>query len=249
MNAKLEPPAPPAPPAARLPVYADILSQAISGELVGMANYAAMVGLHADVEGQLQALASATAERGHAERFSGAARDIGVVPIVNPDAPYWRRVRAAFLRHAGARDLIACLVIQEVMLEAFAVSMYRAVAEVADEPLASVFRAIGLEEAEHVDHATAPLRAALEHDRDAFEAKVESLHEEVMTILAEMLSAQDAAGHCGLCHGSCVKEALPLVGLERGRLRGMALNQYLRTLDAIGVRGERSLAWVARLPL
>jgi hypothetical protein len=29
----------------------------------------------------------------------------------------------------------------------------------------------------------------------------------------------------------------------------LALNRYLRTLDRIGVRGELSLSWVARLPV
>ena len=33
-------------------VFADILSQAITGELIGMANYAAMVRLHPDAAGQ-----------------------------------------------------------------------------------------------------------------------------------------------------------------------------------------------------
>jgi hypothetical protein len=172
-----------------------------------------------------------------------------VRPIVDVEAPYWSRVRKAFLRHADADDYVACLVIQEVMLESFAVSLYRAVAEVTPEPLAKVFAAIGDEEAEHVDHAVEELREVLAADRDAFEAKVEALNDEVMAILAEMLVEKDTVAHCGLCNGSCVKASLRDVGLAPARLRGLALASYLRTLDRIGVRGERSLAWAARLPL
>src|SRR5258705_312785 len=77
------------------------------------------------------------------------------------DAPYWRRLRQAFLRYVDAGDRIACLIIQEVMLESFAVSMYHAVADEAHEEMAKVFRAIGDEEEGHVDHAIGELQDAL----------------------------------------------------------------------------------------
>lgn len=230
-------------------VFTDILSQSVTGELIGMSNYAAMIRLYPDAAGQCDAMAHAANELGHSEAFRQAARDLGVTPIVNLEAPYWRRLRTTFLRHVDAGDAIACLLIQEVMLEAYAVSMYHAVADVAHDKLAKVYRAIGDEEEGHVDHAIEELQAALAADRDAFENKVEGLHDEVMTTLAEMLGAKDSVGHCGLCHGECVKSSLHHVGLNRATLRGLALNYYLRTLDRIGVRGERSLAWVARLPV
>ncbi|HEV2123249.1 MAG TPA: ferritin-like fold-containing protein [Chloroflexota bacterium] len=235
--------------AARDAVYADIFSQAITGELIGMANYAAMVRLYPDVEGQCDALEHAATELGHSKAFRRAARELGVTPIVNPAAPYWKRIRVAFLKAVDAGDLTACLLIQEVMLESFAVAMYQAVAEVEDEDVAKVFRRIAAEEQGHVGHAVEELRGALAADQDAFEAKLETLHDEVMTTLAQMLGSKDSIGHCELCHGSCVKGSLPKVGLNRADMRGRALNHYLRTLDLIGVRGERSLAWVARLPL
>lgn len=230
-------------------VYADILSQAVTGELIGMANYAAMCQLFDDPENQIDAVAHADNERGHAAAFRNTARDLGVTAIENLAAPYWHRVRIAFMDHVARRDIIACLVIQEVMLECFAVSMYHAVAAVAPEPIRSTFRDIGDEEEGHVDHAIAELQAALQADRDGFERKVEGLHDEVMTILAEMVAAKDTVPTCGLCHGECVKGALKEVGLDRTTMRGQALNYYLRILDRVGVRGERSLAWVARLPV
>jgi fatty aldehyde decarbonylase len=230
-------------------VFADILSQAITGELVGMANYAAMVRLYPDAEGQCDALAHAANELGHAQAFRRAAEDLGVKPIVNIEAPYWQRLRQAFLRHVDTGDLMACMVIQEVMLESFAVSMYHAVADAAHEKLGKVFRAIGDEEEGHVDHAIGELQDAIAANREAFENKLEILHDEVMTTLAEMLGAKDTVQHCGLCKGDCVKESLHHVGLEPAKLRGLALNHYLRTLDRIGVRGDRSLRWAARLPV
>jgi hypothetical protein len=158
-------------------VFTDVLSYAITGELIGMANYADMVRLLDDPAEQMEAVHHAAPE------------------------------------------------------------------------LAAVFKAVGDEEEGHVDHAVQELKTLLADDVDAFEDKVEQLNDEVMYHLAHMVAARDNTGPCGLCQGHCLKEAVSTVGLERTDLRGRALNRYLRTLDRIGVRGERSLAWVARLPM
>lgn len=234
--------------AERRSVYADILSQAVTGELIGMANYASMAQLYDDAQGQIDAVEHAGSERGHAKAFERAAQDLGVDVVVDVQAPYWRRIREAFLRQVQSGDLEACLIVQEVMLEAFAVSMYHAVGDVADGKLAKTFHAIGSEEEEHLEHAVAELQSAIHADREGFERKVHRLHEEVMTVLAEMTAKVDPAGHCGLCHGDCVKDSLHHVGLSAGELRAKALSFYLKTLDRVGVRGEKSLEWVANLP-
>lgn len=230
-------------------VFTDILSYAITGELIGMANYADMVALLDDPGEQMDAVHHAETERRHAEAFRRAAHSAGHMPIVNLKAQGWREVRQAFRSYAAQEDLTACLIIQEVMLESFAVALYQAVAEVADEPLATVFKAVGDEEAGHVDHAVAELRSTLAQDQAGFEARVERLNDEVMHYLAHMLAKRDDTGPCGLCQGHCLKESVASVGLDRPALRGRAIRQYLQTLDRIGVSGERSLAWVARLPM
>lgn len=230
-------------------VYGDILSQTVTGELIGMQNYASLVELCDDVEDQLDAVRHSHSEMSHAIAFRRAAEQLGIEIIVDPTAPYWARIREAYLRHVRAGDGSACLIIQEVMLESFAVSMYRAVADVTAGELGRIFRSIGTEEESHLEHAIDELRADLEKDRDAFEDKLQGLHEEVMTVLAEMVAAEDSIKHCGLCKGNCVKQSLYHVGLSAPELRGKALNFYLTTLDRIGVRGEKSLEWVANLPV
>jgi fatty aldehyde decarbonylase len=244
----LTPAASPLEAQARREVYADILSQAITGELIGMANYAAMTELCRDAESQVDSVEHAFNERSHATAFERVARDLDVPVIVNPSALYWRRIREAFLRYVRAGDLSACLIVQELMLESFAVSMYTAVADATDGKMSQVFRAIAKEEEGHLQHALDELAPEFRADPEAFERKVGRLHEEVMTILAEMVSARDPAGPCGLCRGECVKGSLHHVGLSAVDLRGHALNYYLRVLDRLGIRGDRSLAWVANLP-
>ena len=229
-------------------VWADILSQAVTGECIGMQNYASMAGLFDDIPSQIDAVEHAFNELTHARAFRAAADELGVAVIEDAQAPYWRRIRTAFLRHVEARDMTACLIVQEVMLESFAVSMYHAVAEVTSGRLARTFGAIAKEEEGHLEHSIHELQVELARDHEAFEEKVGTLHEEIMTILAQMVARRDLCGPCGLCGSGCVKDSLHLVGLSTQELRGRALNYYLRTLDRIGVRGELSLRWVANLP-
>jgi fatty aldehyde decarbonylase len=229
-------------------VYADIFSQAVTGELVGMLNYASLVAICPSLEGQIEAVAHAESERRHAIAFRALAHELGLPVIEDPNAPYWKRVRDAFVRHVEVGDYLGCIVAQELMLESFAISLYRAVANASTGKISKLFRAVADEEEGHLAHALSTLQAAVEEDLEGFEAKTEHLHGEVMHTLAEMVASRDVGGHCGLCRGSCVKESLDLVGLSAPQLRGEAVGYYLECLDRVGVRGERSLCWVANLP-
>ena len=122
-------------------VYADALSQAVTGELIGMLNYSSMAHLYEDITDVEDAIEHADSERRHAAAFRRAARDLGVEIIEDVRAPYWGRVRDAFLGHVERGDRVACTVIQEIMLESFAVALYDAVAEVTEGKLGSTFGA------------------------------------------------------------------------------------------------------------
>jgi fatty aldehyde decarbonylase len=135
------------------------------------------------------------------------------------------------------------------MLESFAVASYQVVARAAPGELAATFARIADEEGEHVEHAVKMLRAERRRDSRGFDSKVHEVHEEIMTILAQMISPKSLDCGCGLCAGSCVKACLPQVGVRLGEIRGASLQRYLRTLDEIGVPGELSLIWVAQLPV
>ena len=85
-------------------------------------------------------------------------------------------------------------------------------------------------------------------NRDAFVSKVETIHNECMTILSEWSGKTDPQGHCGICNGNCMKESLPLLDIDIVSLRGNALNLYVKKLDEIGIPGEETLPWIINLP-
>jgi len=231
------------------PIWQDILAQAMTGELLAAMNYASFAEICDDPAEVADALEHAEGERGHAASFAAEGRKVGVDVTNNVDAKHWKRLRDAFLRCIAERDFIACLIVQEIMLEAFAVASYSRVGKVAPGSLGQTFARIAAEEEDHVEHAMSILRAERTLDPQRFDDKLYRLHLDVMTTLAQMLAKECKDGHCEVCHASCVKPFLFDVRLSAAELRGASLQQYLKTLDMLGIPGEVTLAWVTQLPV
>ena len=231
------------------PIWQDVLAQAMTGELVAAMNYVSLSEICDDPAEVADALEHAESERGHAARFAAEGRKIGVNVPNNVDGKHWKRLRDAFLRCITECDFIGCLIVQEIMLESFAVASYARVGRVAPGSLGQTFASIAAEEEEHVEHAMSILRKDRALGTERFDDKVYRLHLEVMTTLAKMLAKECKDGHCEVCHASCVKPSLFDVSLSAAELRGASLQQYLKTLDMLGIPGEVTLAWVAQLPV
>jgi fatty aldehyde decarbonylase len=230
-------------------IWQDILAQAMTGELIAAMNYSSLAEICDDPEEVADALEHAEGERGHAAAFAAEGRRIGVLVPSNVEGKHWKKLRAAFLRRIAESDFIGCLIVQEIMLESFAVASYARVGRVGPGSLGKTFAAIAAEEEGHIEHAISLLKSERALDPQRFDDKVHTLHLEVMTTLAEMLAKECSTGHCEVCHGSCVKPALPHVSLSAAELRGASLQQYLKTLDLLGLPGEVTLSWVAQLPV
>jgi fatty aldehyde decarbonylase len=230
-------------------IWQDVLAQAMTGELLAAMNYTSLSEICDDPAEVAEALEHAAGEKGHAAAFAAEGRRIGVDVPNNVNAKHWKRLREAFLRCITARDFIGCLIVQEIMLESFAVASYARVGKVAPGSMGKTFAAIAAEEEEHIEHAMEILKTERALDAQRFDEKLYRLHLEVMTILAEMLARDCRQGHCEVCHGSCVKPSLPDISLSAAELRGASLHQYLKTLDKLGLPGEVTLAWVTQLPV
>lgn len=71
-------------------VYADILSQAITGEFIGMQNFASLVALMETIDEKVEAVEHAESEKNHALAFQKAADELGVEVVIDLAAPYWQ---------------------------------------------------------------------------------------------------------------------------------------------------------------
>lgn len=229
-------------------IISDVFSQAITGELIGMSNFASLAETIDDPHEKMEAVEHANSERIHAEGFMDYAKKERLKININMDSVYWGNVRKQFLSYAQKKDFIACLIIQEVMLESFAVSMYTDVGNALGGEAGKLFLSIADEEKEHLEHSSDLLRAELKKDPEAFLNKFEETHIKCMTILAEFTATTDLRGHCGVCNGDCMKGSMHHIGLDIVNLRGNAMALYAKSLDNIGIPGEKSIAWIAKLP-
>jgi fatty aldehyde decarbonylase len=230
-------------------VVADILSQAITGELVGMCNFASLVETISDVEELMEAVEHAESERQHALGFAQIARQHGLQTTVNLEGVYWKTMRQKFLKYARQNDFIACLIIQEVMLESFAVSMYRDTGLAIGGDIGKLLLQTSEEEKEHLEHCTEILQQELYKSGEAFVQKFHALHVDCMTVLAEWSATTDARGHCGVCNGTCMKDNLEDIGLSTKKLRANAFRTYAEALDNIGLPSEQTTVWILNLPM
>jgi len=235
-------------PSSSAPIWQDVLAHAMTGELLAAMNYASLSEICADPAEITEALEHARNERGHAAAFASEGRKMGVHVANNVGARHWKRLRGTFLQCIAERDFVGCLIVQEIMLESFALASYSRVARVARGSLRETFARIAAEEEEHLAHAVAILKTERARDAQRFDEKVHRLHLDVMTTLAQMLARDCKDGHCEVCHASCVKPSLIEVSLSAVQLRGASLRQYLKTLDMLGIPGQVTLAWVAQLP-
>jgi rubrerythrin len=231
------------------PIWQDVLAQAVTGELLATMNYASLAEICEDPSEAGEAREHASIERSHAAAFMAAGRKIGVDVIPNVDGKHWKRLRESFLGCIAERDYTGCLIIQEIMLESLALASYTRVARVAPGVLGRVFGAIAADEQKHADHAIAILKAERDADPQRFDDKLHRLHVDVMTTLAKMLAKDCSEGPCDVCVSACVKPALFDISLSAAQLRGASLQQYLKTLDALGLPGEVTLTWIAQLPV
>ena len=236
-------------PSPNASIWQDILAQAVTGELMAAMNYRALSTICDDPEEVADALEHAQGEQGHAEAFAIEGSKIGVNVPNNVNAKYWKRIRESFMRSIAERDFMACLIVQEIMLESFAVASYTRVGKAGPGSLGKTFAAIAAEEEGHIEHAMETLRAERVKAPERFDDKVYRLHLDAMTTLTEMVAKECRHGQCDLCHSSCVKPSLTEVGLTTVELRGASLQQYLKTLDALGLPGDVTLQWVAQLPV
>src|SRR5881392_1335116 len=154
------------------PIWRDILAHAMTGELLAAMNYTSLSEMCEDPTEIADALEHAQGEQGHAAAFAAEGRKIGVDVSNNVEAKHWKRLRVAFLRCIAERDFIGCLIVQEIMLESFALASYSRVAKVAPGSLGETFARIAAEEEEHLGHAIAILKTERARDAQRFDDKV-----------------------------------------------------------------------------
>lgn len=232
--------------------YRIVTTQAVLGETVGIDHYARMIPLARDQGERLALLEDAWRERVHLLTMKEIAASVGVdVAQVEPAGdPYWREVRSAFVERAQSDDLKGMYVIQDVVLEAYAVVLYDKLSAVLEAPFASKVARIADDERGHLANGVRELAAAYAADPEGTLERVEFANERAARVLATWVQVDDCqpvCAACGMVGGVCAKEDLRAAGLDVEALQPAFADVYGEALRAAGLPVERVSRWLARL--
>jgi fatty aldehyde decarbonylase len=231
-------------------VHRIILSQALTGESVGIEHYARMIPLATDLDERLRLLDDAWRERQHLESMREVASRLGLVIDEARDDPYWSRVKSAFAECASSGDLLACIVIQDLVLECFAVVLYEALVPCVEPFIAERLKQVADDERTHLTQGVKMVRAAYGRNPDTTFRLIEFANERVARVLAEWIKPQNCSPICGVCGqvgGGCAKPDLELLELNMSRMQSMFVSRYGEVLRETGVPTGQVTRWLARL--
>lgn len=233
-----------------LPLHRVIVSQAITGELIGIENYARMIALTSDVDRQLALVEDLGHERHHVRAMQEVAARLGITFTTTMHDPYWGRVRAAFDERASAGDLLGCAVIQDIVLESYAVVLYEAIAPGVEPFVADRLSSIARDEHRHLTHGVEALLASNHASPEHAVAAVEFANERVARVLCEWVQPNDCEPICGVCgavNGRCAKDDLALVEVQMPKVQAAFTSLYGRALREAGFPAATVTRWIARL--
>jgi hypothetical protein len=231
-------------------VHSIILSQAITGESVGIEHYARMIALASDLDERLRLLEDAWREGQHLESMREVAGELGVRAEEARDDPYWSRVKAAFAERAARGDLLGCYVIQDVVLECFAVTLYESLVPCVEPFIASRLEQIAADERLHLAEGMRLVRAAYNRDADGALERIQYANERVARVLGEWIKPQNCSPVCGVCGsvgGGCAKPDLELLELNMSRVQSTFVARYGGVLREVGVPTGQVTRWLVRL--
>jgi fatty aldehyde decarbonylase len=227
-----------------------VLSQAVTGEAVGIEHYARMIPLARDLDERLRLLEDAWRESLHLKSMREVAAELGVELEEAPDDPYWSRVKVAFTERASDGDLLGCYIIQDLVLECFAVVLYETLAGCVEPSIAARFTEIAADERTHLAEGLRLVSAAFHRDPDVTFKGIEFAHERVARVLGEWIKPRLCAPICGVCGkvgGGCAKPDLALLELNMSRVQSKFVSRYGEVLREIGIPIGQVTRWLARL--
>jgi fatty aldehyde decarbonylase len=164
----------------------------------------------------------AAMEGRHATAFVSCGRNLGVKPDVGMARQLFAPLHGLFLERDRQGDLPACLVIQGLIVECFAVAAYRSYLPVADAYAGPITAAVMVEEGEHLGYAERWLKTRFA----SVEASVAAVSQQALPITIGILQRLAAD--------------LTLIGMDPIQVLASFSELFGQALEAIGFEAAAS---------
>lgn len=169
--------------------YSRINAIVIEGEQEAHDNYISLGGL---IPGQVEELAQlARMEMKHMKGFQACGKNLGVVPDMQFAKTFFAPLHDNFKQALSENKVVTCLVIQALMIEAFAIAAYHIYIPVADPFARKITEGVVKDEYTHLNYGQEWLKANFEASRD----EIMQANRHNLPIIRQMLEqvADDAA--------------------------------------------------------
>ena len=230
-------------------IYRDVISHSVTGEAVGIEHYSRMIPLTSSVEERLDLLEDAYREKAHLLSMRDVGKKLGLPVKTDLDGFYWKQVRMAFKERADAGDLLCCYIMQDIIIEIFAMLLYEAVIPASTMFAARRLRRIAEEERTHLAHGVRALKEVYGRDPEGMRERVEFANERVARVLAEWTGPDKCGTSCGVCNTECAKLDLHLLEMDMPSIQARFIDEYGKSLREIGLPAADITRWLARLPV
>jgi fatty aldehyde decarbonylase len=210
-----------------------VVSNARKGEIMAIENYGEMVHLMPDTDSKIETVHQAKEECKHILLLEKLAKNIGFPIAETMIEPQWINVRQHFHEAARKKDLAACLIIQDLMVESLAIGLYKVFASAAngDTETQTVAANLLKDELDHLEIGVKRIRNLMAQDSEAVHDALVWAHHKVMPNLFEMVHQS--------CDFLCNNHSLDCDTVDKGSvyidleaLKIASLEHYVAMLDA-----------------
>ncbi|MBD2103777.1 aldehyde oxygenase (deformylating) [Leptolyngbya sp. FACHB-261] len=194
--------------------YSRINAIVIEGEQEAHENYLRLAELLPDSAADLKSLAKM--ENRHRKGFEACGRNLSVTPDMDYAREFFSRLHGNFQTAAAEGDLAACLVIQSLIIECFAIAAYNIYIPVADDFARKITEGVVKDEYSHLNFGEEWLKARFEQ----MKAGIEAANRQNLPIVWQMLNQVENDAH--------------ILGMEKEALVEDFMIQYGEALSNIG---------------
>lgn len=218
-------------------LIAFLISNSISGEIIATENYALLVTLLDDTDEKLEATHQSYIESKHVQRLLALAKRLNLPAVKEVVEPEWFNIRknyhAAFMR----KDLAACFIAQDIMIECLAITGYKGlvgVGKVATDPDTSMtVESILEDEIEHFEIGIERMKKLLHKDAEKTHDALIWAHHRIMPDVLNVLE-DGCTSLCDELGLTCGGFGLEEINTSPQDGRADMIRRYVDTLERIG---------------
>jgi fatty aldehyde decarbonylase len=209
-----------------------VVSNARKGEIMAIENYSEMVHLMPDTDAKIETVNQAKEECKHILLLEKLAARLDFDIDDTMVEPQWESIRASFHEAVRKKDLPACLIIQDLMVESLAIGLYKVFASAANEDHDTITTAATLlkDELEHLDIGVRRIQAEMRKDPEAVNDALLWAHNRVMPALFQMIH-QSCDFLCDTKNLDCTMVEKPSADIDLELLKITALEHYVAMLE------------------